>query len=197
MRAYCFIPRGVEGKRNRPTLAQRICCLLLWVTLTSALIHSQTMRKPNLVLHGVLTRADHETYRMLPFKVPVGTNCITVEFSFTGQEQHTTLDLGLFGPERFRGWSGGNKSCFTLSASDATPSYLSGPITSGVWKIAIGVPNIRPDVRSEYTANIFVDFDGHSGDPALQWERRRGGGDIRASGNLRPRTLQGPGSGPS
>ncbi len=38
---------------------------------------------------------------------------------------------GFQGLDGFRGWSGGNKRTFTLSASDATPSYLPGPIRCG------------------------------------------------------------------
>ncbi|HEX4484822.1 MAG TPA: CehA/McbA family metallohydrolase [Terriglobales bacterium] len=136
----------------------RLSWFLLYVAL--ATLMAQADRAPNLVLHGTLTRADHETYRMLPFTVPSGVHRITVEFSYTGQEHHTTVDLGLFGPKGFRGWSGGNKSSFTVSANDATPSYLKGSIIPGAWKIALGIPNIRADVRSEYTVNIFFDFSG-------------------------------------
>jgi predicted metal-dependent phosphoesterase TrpH len=134
----------------------RLSQILLCVALASATVHAD--RAPNLVLRGTLTRTDHETYRMLPFTVPSGVHRITVKFSYTGQEHHTAIDLGLFGPRGFRGWSGGNKSSFTVSANDATPSYLKGAITPGVWKVALGVPNIRADIRSEYTVNIFFDL---------------------------------------
>jgi predicted metal-dependent phosphoesterase TrpH len=137
----------------------RLSWFLLCVVLLPLM--AQAERTPDLVLRGTLTHADHETYRMLSFAVPAGVHRITVEFSYTGQEHHTTVDLGLFGPNGFRGWSGGNKSSFAVSANDATPSYLKGSITPGIWKVALGIPNIRADVRSEYIVNIFFDLSGH------------------------------------
>jgi hypothetical protein len=107
-----------------------------------------------LVLTGVLTREDHETYHELAFDVPAGVERLTVTFSHTGREQRATIDLGLFDPERFRGWSGGDKMSFTLSATDATPSYLPGPIRPGRWLLILGVPNIRPGCEAAYEARI-------------------------------------------
>jgi hypothetical protein len=110
---------------------------------------------PDLVLRGTIHGKDNHTYRLVPFTVPAGTVRITVDFEYTGKEQHTALDLGLFDPNGFRGWSGGNKSIFTVSASDATPSYLPGVMPSGEWKLLVAVPNIRPEVTSEFTAKIY------------------------------------------
>ena len=110
----------------------------------------------DLDLHGTITHADHQTYVEVPFEVPKGVTRVTVSFSYTGRDQHTTIDLGMFDGERFRGWSGGNKSTFTVSATDATPSYLAGPIRPGRWKLILGVPNIREGVRSEYEAKIHL-----------------------------------------
>ena len=107
-----------------------------------------------LILSGVLTRADHETYRELEFDVPPGVERLTVTFAYTGREQRATIDLGLFDPDRFRGWSGGDKMSFTLSATDATPSYLPGPIVPGQWTLILGVPNIRPGCEAAYKATI-------------------------------------------
>ncbi len=109
---------------------------------------------PDLVLKGKLTGADHQTYVDLPFQVPPGVSRITVSFSYTGKETHSTIDLGLYDPNGFRGWSGGNKSQFTLSDADATPSYLPGRIVAGTWKIALGVPNMRPGAEADYEADI-------------------------------------------
>ena len=107
-----------------------------------------------IVLTGELTRADHETYRELAFDVPPGVDRLTVEFSYDTREQRTTIDLGLFDPDRFRGWSGGDKMGFTLSATDATPSYLPGPIRPGRWLLMLGVPNIREGCEAAYEARI-------------------------------------------
>jgi hypothetical protein len=107
-----------------------------------------------LVLTGTLTRADHETYVELPFDVPPGVERLTVEFSYDTREQRTTIDLGLFDPERFRGWSGGDKATFTVGTIDATPSYLPGPVIPGRWTLLLGVPNIREGVTATYEARI-------------------------------------------
>ncbi|WP_266170846.1 CehA/McbA family metallohydrolase [Dyella subtropica] len=126
---------------------------------------------PDLTLHGELSGKDNQTYRSLPFDVPAGVNRITVQFDYSGREEHTTIDLGLLGPDGFRGqdgfrgWSGGSKKLFTIAATDATPSYLPGPIRAGRWQLLLGIPNIRKDSHASYTANIWF---GHPGDPA--WE---------------------------
>ncbi|MBV9147924.1 MAG: PHP domain-containing protein, partial [Acidobacteria bacterium] len=79
-----------------------------------------------IVLHGTVKGDQNNSYIEAPFDVPPGTERLTVSFRYTGKEKHTTLDIGIEDPQRFRGWSGGNKSTFTIGASDATPSYLPG-----------------------------------------------------------------------
>jgi hypothetical protein len=123
-----------------------------------ALLESPSARAsqaPSLVLHRTVTYSDRQTYIELPFEVPKDIVRVTISTSYTEREQHTTIDLGLFDGERFRGWSGGNKLSFTLSETDATPSYLPGPIQPGTWKLILGVPNIREGVRSEFTAEVY------------------------------------------
>ena len=121
--------------------------------------------RPDLVLRGTVTYADRQTYRELPFTVGKDVTRVTVEFSYTERDKHTSIDLGLFDNERFRGWSGGNKSTFTVSETDATPSYLPGSIRPGKWKLILGIPNIESGVSSNYEAKIFFT---HAGDvPAV------------------------------
>ena len=109
---------------------------------------------PDLLLEGAITREDHETYRALPFDVPEGVLRITVAFEYE-RVHRTTIDLGLLDTRGFRGWSGGDKSLITLSAEDATPSYLPGPIPAGRWSLLLGIPNIRRGVRAAYAARIY------------------------------------------
>lgn len=124
---------------------------------------------PNVTLHGVMTGADHQTYREVPFRVPVGARRVTVEFEYTGKGEKSVIDLGLRDPVRFRGWSGGNKSRFTVSEDEATPSYLPGPLPAGEWKLVLGVPNLRKDGHADYTARIYIErrpsFVGFQSDP--------------------------------
>ena len=111
---------------------------------------------PDLVLHGSLSGADHQTYRTAPFAVPDGVERITVEFDYTGKEQRAVIDLGLLGPDgAIRGWSGGNKRLFTISGVDATPSYLPTATTAGTWALLLGVPNLRKDAVADYTAKVY------------------------------------------
>lgn len=131
---------------------------------------------PDLVLRGEVSGKDHQTYRSVPFDVPAGTARITVQFEYSGHDQHTAIDLGLLGPDGskpkgfnsqdgFRGWSGGSKQLFTVGVNDATPSYLPGPIRPGRWSLLLGIPNIRKDNHASYTAKIWF---GRADDPA--WE---------------------------
>jgi hypothetical protein len=108
----------------------------------------------NLVLTGDVKGAQNKTYFEIPFTVPAGTHRISVDFHYTGRDQRATLDLGIADPQRFRGESGGNKSHFTISETDATPSYLPGEIPAGQWRLIIAVPNMRPQVVSHYEADI-------------------------------------------
>lgn len=109
---------------------------------------------PDLVLHGSITGKQNQTYVEVPFTVPEGVHRLSVDFSYTGKEHKTTIDLGIADPERFRGNSGGNKSHFTIGESDATPSYLPGKIVPGTWKLMLSVPNIRAAETAEYRAEI-------------------------------------------
>jgi hypothetical protein len=129
-----------------------VLCPVAVVALSAA-----RAQPPDVTLTGTITGADNHTYREIPFQVPAGTSRITIEFSYTGREQHTTIDLGLFDPERFRGWGGGKQGSVTLSETDATPSYLPGRIRSGKWKLLLGVPSIRAGVTSQFTAKIHFD----------------------------------------
>jgi hypothetical protein len=110
------------------------------------------IREP-LVLTGTITRADHQTYREIPFTVPPGTTRIAVDFTYD-KDNRTVIDLGLRDPQGQRGWSGGNKSSFEIGEHQATPSYRPGPLQPGEWKLILGIPNIRDGQTSSYTATV-------------------------------------------
>ena len=111
---------------------------------------------PDLVLTGAIDGKDHQTYQEAPFTVPPDVTRVTIRFDYD-KSNHTVIDLGLLDPQRFRGWSGGSKALLTLSPSDATPSYLPGPVVAGRWRLLMGVPNARPGSHSAYTASIWFD----------------------------------------
>ena len=114
-------------------------------------------RAPDLVLKGQIAGADNETYRRVPFDVPAGTKRLTVVFSYTGKADHTVIDMGLWDGTRFRGWSGGARDRFTLSAEDATPGYLPGLLPAGKWTLMLGLPNIRKASHASFEARVFFD----------------------------------------
>lgn len=129
-----------------------------WLAAAIALLAAPATAE-TLTISGVLTGADHQTYREIPFRVPAGTTAVSITFSYTGKDQKAVVDLGVRDPHRFRGWSGGNKAAFTLTETWATPSYLPGPLPSGTWKLILGVPNLRKGARADYTATIGLDRD--------------------------------------
>ena len=126
------------------------------VLLGSILLSKLCAERPpaDIVLTGDVNGTQNQTYLEIPFEVPAGTHRLSVDFEYTGREQHATLDLGIFDPQRFRGESGGNKSHFTISETDATPSYLPGAIPAGQWRLLIAVPNMRPQTVAHYRAEI-------------------------------------------
>lgn len=155
MQLSAYLDRIGFSGTPRPGLASLAGLIagLLWLLAGPAAAEAPA----DLTLKGVLTGADHETYRELPFRVPRGVKRIDVALSYEGRDLKTTVDLGLRDPERFRGWSGGDKAGFFVGETQATPSYLPGPIRPGVWRLVLGVPNIRADSRSAYEARIWFD----------------------------------------
>ena len=135
----------------------RTFCVALAISGLFGSCRAESQTRQNLVLQGVVTHAQNQTYIQVPFEIPSKVFRLTVTFHYTGKDQGTRLDLGIFDPNGFRGASGGNKSSFTISKTDATPSYLPGPIVAGRWYLLIAVPNIRPHVVSHYTADIFFE----------------------------------------
>jgi len=112
-------------------------------------------REPDQVLTGTITEADHQRYLRAPFTLPESTERLVVAFDYGGREDRTVIDLGIEDPNGFRGASGGNKASFTIAASDATPSYLPGPLPPGEWALALAVPNIRDGVTASWTARLW------------------------------------------
>jgi hypothetical protein len=158
------------------------------IALLATLLAAGASSQPDMVLRGSLTGQDNQTWHLVPFDVPAGTTRITVDFDYTTRDARTTIDLGLLGPDGFRGqdgfrgWSGGNKRTFTVSATDATPSYLPGAIRPGRWNLLLGIPNIRPDTKAEYTAGVRFEHawtDGSApGEPIVRAEPGWYRGDL-------------------
>lgn len=52
------------------------------------------------------------------------------------------LDMGLFDPQRFRGWSGSERSRVMVGPEAATPGYLPGPLTVGTWSVMLSLHRV-------------------------------------------------------
>ncbi|MFC7547973.1 CehA/McbA family metallohydrolase [Plantactinospora sp. GCM10030261] len=91
--------------------------------------------------------------RAVPVTVPAGTAALTVRLDYPPGAG--VLDLGCVGPAGFRGWSGGARDTFTISADWATPGYLPGELEPGEWQVLLRLHRIPPDgLPYEVTATV-------------------------------------------
>jgi hypothetical protein len=128
--------------------------------------------RPPIVITGTLTHADYESLFERQFDVAPGTKSLRIALAYTGEERKTVIDLGLRGPEGFRGWSGGGPQKIVVGATFASYGYLPGPIEPGRWGVVLGVPNIREASNDSYTISI-EELDHE--EPALPVIRREPG----------------------
>jgi len=136
--------------------------------------------QPDFVFEGDFDFADTGGYFLLPFDVPAGTTSIHVSYDYEwcshGVEGKglgdPVVDIGLYDPEKFRGWTGSAKDAFTLSeARDlTTDGYAPGEILAGEWAIELGVTLINPDAVIHYTVDVELD-DAPVGEPFV-WPAR-------------------------
>src|ERR1700744_6151798 len=77
-------------------------------------------------------------WHYLPVEVPAGTGALRVTLSYP-HESGAVLDLGCFDPAGFRGWSGGARASSGVAEPAATPGYLAGLVTAGLWQVVIGL----------------------------------------------------------
>jgi len=82
-------------------------------------------------------------YHYLPVPVPPGTAGLRVTLDY--DRSAAILDLGCFGPAGFRGWSGGARPEFVITAGQATPGYLPGELEPGEWQVALGLYQLPVD----------------------------------------------------
>ncbi len=105
----------------------------------------------------------------LPIEVPAGVNKISVAYSYnkptvTSGLLSNSCDVGIFdekgtgiGGRGFRGWSGGFRTEFAISAAQATPGYLPGPVSKGTWNVVLG-PYQVCEQGLDYTVAVTLDF---------------------------------------
>jgi len=130
------------------------------------------------VLQGNFDRAHEKRYAHVAFEVPPGVHALHVHYEYSDRipsdpllSGGNTLDIGLFDPRGiapsspgFRGWSGSNKLAFSVTATWATPPYLSGPILAGEWNVLLGPYKVGPR-GCEYRVEIRFDDDPGAAEP--------------------------------
>lgn len=73
----------------------------------------------------------------VPVEVPPGA--AGIEVRLVHDRDAATIDLGLEGPDGWRGWSGGARDRFAVGADAATPGYIPGPLEPGTWQVQLGL----------------------------------------------------------
>lgn len=115
---------------------------------------------------------DAPNWVYVPFDVPEDVTELHVSYEYNDSPQNL-LDIGIFDPdgydlgnaEGFRGWSGGYRSEFTISRSEATPGYFPGEIESGEWNVIFGPYKVGAE-GIDYTLTITM----RSDDPGEPFE---------------------------
>ncbi len=143
----------------------------------------------------------------VPIQVPAGVNRITVSYSYDRPTppagyNGNALDIGVF-DERgydlgnaagFRGWSGGFRTSFTISASDATPGYLPGPVRRGVWHVIFGPYTVAPQgLNWSLTVELSYGSDGAPFVPRHAPQRATGRGPAWYRGDMHLHTVHSDG----
>lgn len=130
------------------------------------------MESYEIVLEGYVPAGREKFYENVLFEMPPNVVRLDVRYDYSdkiGADPHltggNTVDIGLFDwrgadflKAGFRGWTGSARSEFFITATDATPGYLPGPLTAGRWYVCLGFYKVGPngcdfrvDVRFTFT----------------------------------------------
>ncbi|MGK5531678.1 CehA/McbA family metallohydrolase [Streptomyces sp. URMC 129] len=127
----------------------------------------------------------------LPVRVPRGVRRIAVSYTYDRPQvpagtPGNALDIGIFdergtdlGGEGFRGWSGGFRTEFAISAEEATPGYLAGPVNAGTWHVVLGPYTVAPQ-GLDYKVTITLGYGGQGRTPRPVHPPERAAGRGRA-----------------
>ncbi len=86
-------------------------------------------------------------WHYLPVEIPPGSCALRVELEY--ERSGAIIDLGCLGSAGFRGWSGGARREFVITADAATPGYLAGELEPGTWQVVMGLHRL-PAIGAEY-----------------------------------------------
>ncbi|MFE0876859.1 CehA/McbA family metallohydrolase [Streptomyces smyrnaeus] len=142
----------------------------------------------------------------LPIKIPEGVREIAVSYRYDKPDvpQGTpgnALDIGIFdqrgtalGGRGFRGWSGGFRDSFAISAQKATPGYLAGPVRAGTWHVVLGPYTVAPQgMDYEVTVTLRHGEPGRTPRPEYPPERAKGRGRAWYRGDCHLHTVHSDG----
>ncbi|MFD7504024.1 CehA/McbA family metallohydrolase [Streptomyces sp. NPDC059850] len=127
----------------------------------------------------------------VPVEVPSGVREIAVSYSYDkptvpSGTQGNACDIGIFdergtelGGRGFRGWSGGARTEFAISAAEATPGYLAGPVRAGTWHIVLGPYTVAPQ-GLDYKVTVTLRFGAPGSTPRAVYPPQRAKGRGRA-----------------
>ncbi|WP_431042683.1 CehA/McbA family metallohydrolase [Streptomyces sp. P1-3] len=142
----------------------------------------------------------------LPVEVPRGVREIAVSYSYDKPvvppgTQGNACDIGIFdergnelGGRGFRGWSGGARTAFAISAEEATPGYLAGPVNAGTWHVVLGPYTVAPQgLAYEVTVTLRFGEQGETPRPVYPPQRARGRGRAWYRGDSHLHTVHSDG----
>jgi PHP domain len=114
---------------------------------------------------GIWTRDDRaaDPWPRLPFEVPPGSPGVTVELDV--RDPDAVIDLGCAGADGWRGWSGGARTRYTITPTEATPGYLPGELETGAWHVVLGLHRVPPG-GVDYTVTV---TSGGAVEPSSPW----------------------------
>ncbi|MEU2869122.1 CehA/McbA family metallohydrolase [Streptomyces olivoreticuli] len=128
-------------------------------------------------------------YVYLPVEVPHGVRELAVSYTYDRPPvppgtQGNACDIGVFdergtdlGGRGFRGWSGGARTEFAISAERATPGYLAGPVRAGTWHVVLGPYTVAPQgLAYEVTVTLRYGPAGRTPTPVHPPQRAKGRG---------------------
>ncbi|MFD0959672.1 CehA/McbA family metallohydrolase [Paenibacillus chungangensis] len=110
------------------------------------------------VFSRYIAKSEEKGYIEIPFELPEHTEKIQVQMDGESLKgTGATIDLGIKGPGRMRGWSGGARTEFTIGWEKATPGYLPGELDAGPWAVLLGayrVPQEGCEVKLTVTVML-------------------------------------------
>lgn len=90
--------------------------------------------------------------RDVPFEVAETAGLLVVVEAPSGWR----VDLGLFDPSGFRGWSGSARRVVRVAGADTTPGYLPGEILAGTWRVRLA-PHAIPAEGGTVELSVWAD----------------------------------------